>query len=174
MASLSYEKANTLWVIITCLILTIIIHISASKEHTVLVVFWWTDWSCCFNAWLTQAPLGRSSAGKQMLRSPMTTKTMADRSRGCIFQKPAQSCGPRCDKHSLLPPSLLCLWFIVHDCALHHTHKQTNTETTAFVSRACGVIICYITTSAWRAPLYFNGRAVNKCLATALMPITNC
>lgn len=129
-----------------------------------------TDWSCCFNAWLTQAPLGRSSAGKQMLRSPMTTKTMADRSRGCIFQKPAQSCGPRCDKHSPLP----CLWFIVHDCALHHTHKQTNTETTAFVSRACGVIICYITTSAWRAPLYFNGRAVNKCLATALMPITNC
>lgn len=49
-----------------------------------------------------------------------------------------------------------------------HAQKQTNGETTAFVSRACGVIMCYITTSAWRAPSDFNGRDVNKCLTGTL------
>lgn len=97
-----------------------------------------------------RSSMGTSKAGKTNVSSPMTTKTMADRSSRCIFQKPVQSCGPRPPhKHH---PSLVYYWPCLGSAP--HT-KQTNTETTAFVSRACGVIISYITTSAWRAPLSY-------------------
>lgn len=52
-----------------------------------------------------------------------------------------------------------------------HARAHTNIETTAFVSRACGVIMCYITTSALRAPVHYNGPDKNKCLAASFVPI---
>lgn len=50
-----------------------------------------------------------------------------------------------------------------------HTRTHTTIETTAFVSRACGVIMCYITTSALRAPVHHNGPDQNKYLAATLV-----
>lgn len=111
------------------------------------------------------ASMWRSEAGKQMWASN-------DNKNNGWQEQPldASEAGsePR-PSVPLTPPSASDLSAVVSP--LHRTHtKQTNTETTAFVSRACGVIICYITTSARRAPLYFNGRDANKCLAATPAP----
>lgn len=82
----------------------------------------------------------------------------------------------RCDRLiASVPPAPPCLRFIGHGWSVHraraHTHANTNIETTAFVSRACGVIMCYITTSALRALVHYNGPDKNKCLAAAFVAI---